>query len=144
MKYALIVDSLIVQVQPNSQYGFVEVVDDVVCGMTQNSNGVIGIIPLTADELTAKAQALAITRVQNMINKEATLLGFENIDSIAKYIGFANTFEDAAISLRNWVPLVWDYVSKVHADIKDGTRTAPTLDELFSELPERQSTKGIL
>jgi hypothetical protein len=84
------------------------------------------------------ARELAVPQaVQSVIDEEARNLGFDSIDSVAKYVGFANTYEVDATSLRNWVPLVWDYVYKVQADIEAGTRTEPTLEELLLELPNR-------
>jgi hypothetical protein len=84
------------------------------------------------------AKELAVsTAVQSVIDKAAQALGFDNIDSITKYIGFANTFEADATSLRNWVPLIWDYVYKVRADIESGARAEPTVEELLLELPGR-------
>lgn len=44
MKYALIIDGKVEQVQPNEEIGFVEVDDEVVCGMVKE--GVNFIIPV--------------------------------------------------------------------------------------------------
>lgn len=52
MKYALIIDGIVKQVQPNEEIGFVEVDDEVVCGMVKEGAGFI-IPPKTADELEA-------------------------------------------------------------------------------------------
>lgn len=38
MKYALIIDNIVVQVQPNEQEGFIKVGDDVVCGMIKEGD----------------------------------------------------------------------------------------------------------
>jgi hypothetical protein len=35
MKYALIENNIVIQIQPNLEEGFVEVSDDIVCGMVQ-------------------------------------------------------------------------------------------------------------
>ena len=39
MKYAKIVDGVVVQIQPNDEEGFIEVPDDVVCGQTMQEDG---------------------------------------------------------------------------------------------------------
>ena len=38
MKYALIENNIVTQIQPNLEEGFVEVSDDIVCGMVQQGN----------------------------------------------------------------------------------------------------------
>ena len=66
--------------------------------------------------------------VQGLIDTEAQSLGFDNINSIAKFIGFVNPYEADAISLRNWCALMWETTE---------TTTATTIEELLLELPTR-------
>lgn len=52
MKYALIIDNIVVQVQPNEQEGFVEVSDDVACGMIKEGDIFVNpIITKTLEEI---------------------------------------------------------------------------------------------
>lgn len=47
MKYALIKDDVVVQIQGYKQEGFVEVIDSTVCGMLKTDNGFINPEPET-------------------------------------------------------------------------------------------------
>jgi len=49
MKYAKIVNNVVIQVQPNNGIGFTEVPDDVICGMVKNG-GTFSLPTKTAQE----------------------------------------------------------------------------------------------
>lgn len=58
MKYALIIDNIVVQVQPNPQDGFIEVEDNICCGMIKEGDTFVNPI---------------VTKTQEEIEKEETI-----------------------------------------------------------------------
>lgn len=84
MKYALIIDGVVTQVQPNEETGFIEVDDDVVCGMIDNGLGIFAIPPKTADELVeiAKEEASRL-RDQAMltgVDYQGSMISLTDVD----------------------------------------------------------------
>lgn len=60
MKYAKIENGVVAQVQPNKDTGFVQVQDDVVCGMIDNSDGTFSKPEKNIDSLKQKALSKAL------------------------------------------------------------------------------------
>lgn len=57
MKYALIIDGIVEQLQPNKQDGFIEVADNIVCGMIQtDTDFIVPEIDLSSAKLNKKAE----------------------------------------------------------------------------------------
>ena len=56
MKYAKIVDGIVVQTQPNKQEGFIEVADDVVCTQIKKGNSFVN-PPVISKTYAEKRQA---------------------------------------------------------------------------------------
>jgi hypothetical protein len=73
--------------------------------------------------------------IQRHIDLKAQSLGFDDINSVAKYIGFTNTYQTDALSLAQWTVSVWEYVEAELVKMESGTRTIPTVDEAILELP---------
>lgn len=97
MKYALIIDGKVEQVQPNEEIGFVEVEDDVVCGMVITIDGFI-IPPKTADELAEIARQEA-----SKLHDEAMLQGFifgTNTDGTDRYISVTKEDGDGMMQVE--------------------------------------------
>lgn len=73
--------------------------------------------------------------IQTHIDTKAVELGFDNINSISKYMGFDNPYRTDAESLALWTANVWVYVEAELVKMESGTRTIPTVDEAILELP---------
>ena len=101
MKYAKIVNNIVEQIQPNSEAGFIEVADDIVCGMLDNGDGTFSIIPKTQTELDAERVIEIDTRLD-----EIDRLTIRSLRSINRGRGNAQDdttmteLDDEAIALR--------------------------------------------
>lgn len=73
--------------------------------------------------------------VQQYIDLKAQSLGFDNINSVAKYIGFTNTYQADALALAQWTVSIWEYIEAELVKMQAGQRTIPTVDEAIAELP---------
>jgi len=73
--------------------------------------------------------------VQSSINTKCVELGYDNENSIAKYLVVGNPFYDECRSISLWIGAVWVYVNQVKNDVEGGTRSMPTVEELLAELP---------
>lgn len=65
----------------------------------------------TAEEKAAEAQKAildeAINDVQSMLDAEARSRGYDNINSIAKYLGYDNIFRVECEALAKWCAACW-------------------------------------
>ena len=73
--------------------------------------------------------------IQLNLNVQARELGFDGINSIAKYMGFDNKYRADAESLARWTVSVWEYAEAELVKMQEGSRTVPTVDEAILELP---------
>ena len=149
MRYAKLDINKVVQVQPNSETGFVQVGNDVVVGMllengVYNSYSFIKIEGGIYVEDTAAAQQHATKElnkhisnlVQDHLDYNAQLLGYDNIYTAIGYIGDPHPpFNADGIKFRNWRSAVWVYVNAEAVKLQNGQRTMPTDAELVAELP---------
>jgi len=74
--------------------------------------------------------------VQSSINAKCVELGYDNENSIAKYLVVGNPFYDECRSISLWIGAVWVYVNQVKNDVEGGTRSMPATEELLAELPK--------
>jgi len=74
--------------------------------------------------------------VESYIDDTVKALGYNSQDSIAKYLVQGNPFYNECTAISLWIGSIWTYVVQVEADVKAGTRTQPTIDELLEELPD--------
>jgi len=74
--------------------------------------------------------------VQSSINAKCVELGYDNENSIAKYLVVDNPFYDECRSISLWIGAVWVYVNQVKNDVEGGTRSMPATEELLAELPK--------
>ena len=97
---------------------------------------VYSVIDIPEEELLQTKVKTVESAIQAHINATVTAKGYDDENSIAKYLIEGNPFylECKAISL--WIGSVWAYLHQVQADTLSGTRTEPTLEELVAELPE--------
>lgn len=62
--------------------------------------------------------------------------GYDNTDSIAKYLVEGNPFNEECTTLSIWIGNVWVAVNTIQSDVVAGNRTIPTFEELVLELPK--------
>ena len=84
--------------------------------------------------MEAKAKELE-RDVQAHINTTVKDRGYDDENSIAKYLVEGNPFEPECKKISLWIGNVWTYTHQVQADIQTGTREIPTAEELIAELP---------
>ena len=78
-----------------------------------------------------------VSAVQAKLDSEAQALGYDDINSIAKYMGYVNDFQAECESLGAWTASVWSYCYAQLALVQAGTIDMPTPDELVADLPLR-------
>ena len=62
---------------------------------------------------------------------------FRDIFSARGYVGDPNpAYHARAVLLRDWSSAIWTTLDEIEADVLAGNRPFPTIDQLFSELPE--------
>lgn len=130
MKYAKLKDNIVIQIQPNKERGFVEVPDDVICGMIKTADGFI--IPEVVKTIEEIQQEI-INKVQTIIDDTAKARGYDDMNSVAKYLRPSSPFYSEAVALLDWTDSVWVKLYEIQANI--GT-TIPTIDEILVQLPE--------
>ena len=86
-------------------------------------------------EEVIEEQAILVKRaVQLHIDTKAQTLGFDDINSIAKFMGFENKYRVDADSLAVWTTNVWDYIETEFAKVELDERSLPTVDEAIIEI----------
>ncbi len=76
-------------------------------------------------------------KTQELLDDKAQELGYDDINSIGKYIGYYNDYAFEAEKLGMWASSVWKYVETELVKISSGDRELPaSLEEIISELPE--------
>ena len=99
----------------------------------------IPVIDLTAEELQAlqmQMQQVYIDGVQAHMDGVAVARGYDNIFTLCTYAASTHPVfgAEGKIGLE-WRDAVWSFCHVVLAAVASEKRTAPTLDELISELP---------
>jgi len=74
-------------------------------------------------------------KVQEYLNNTAQYLGYDDINSIAKWCGYTNSRQAECEALGMFAGNCWDIVKQVEDDVLSGKRTMPTADTVISELP---------
>lgn len=97
---------------------------------------VYDIVTIPQEELMQAAAKAAEQAVQSTINSKCVELGYDNENSIAKYLVAENPFYTECKAISLWIGAVWTYANKVQTDVLAGTRTMPTIEELVAELPK--------
>jgi hypothetical protein len=77
----------------------------------------------------------AADAVEVYIGSQCKALGYDNENSIAKYLVSGNDFYDECKSLSLWIGKVWTKVMSIQADIGAGAISEPTHDEFIAMLP---------
>ena len=73
--------------------------------------------------------------VESYINTQCVSLGYDNVNSIAKYLTNENDFYAECQSLSLWIGKVWTKTLSIQADVEAGTISEPTPEELVAMLP---------
>lgn len=94
------------------------------------------IITLSKEEYELRQTRMYADCVQTHIEKICQSLGYDNENSIAKYLVAENPFYTECKAISLWIGAVWTYANKVQTDVLAGTRTMPTIEELVAELPK--------
>jgi hypothetical protein len=75
--------------------------------------------------------------IQQHLDNEAQLKGYDNITNACSYAGAPNPFQAEAQSFITWRGNVWAYCYGELAKVQAGTRPMPTIAQIISELPVR-------
>jgi len=73
--------------------------------------------------------------VQMHLDKTAQKFGYDNINSIGKYLGFDNAFRAECESLGSYNVACWSKLYEIEDSIDAGTLTIDSDDDLLSQLP---------
>ena len=93
------------------------------------------VVEIPIEEIIAKTKESMEKAIQKHINDKCVELGYDNENSIAKYLVSGNPFYDECSAISLWIGTVWIYAYQVQVDVQDGKRDMPTIDELIDELP---------
>lgn len=89
----------------------------------------------TQTEILNEFKRSATQEVQRVLDSKAKSLGYDNINSIAKYLRPSSPFYDECIALGDWCDSVWGYCYQLMNDVEVGNIPQPTIDEIISGLP---------
>ena len=73
--------------------------------------------------------------IQNTLDDEAKIKGYDNIVSACSYAGYPNVFQAEAVAFGQWRANVWAYGYAELDKVIAGTRPVPTIAEIIAELP---------
>ena len=73
--------------------------------------------------------------IQSHINSFVTSKGYDNENSIAKYLVVGNPFYEECSALSLWIGAVWVKAHDVMAQVLGGTLAEPTDEELVALMP---------
>jgi len=101
--------------------------------LIDNIESIAPYIPLivTDDEKIATIS----NAVQLHLNEAAQAKGYDDINSIAKYIGYDNTYRTECEALGAWTASCWDICYVILAGWEAGEIAEPTADEVVAQLP---------
>lgn len=88
--------------------------------------------PKTPEQLIAEYEFA----VEKHINAAAKSKGYNNIDSIAKYLGSDNVFRAECEALSAWTANVWVSAQTMLNEWQAGNIEQPTIDDVLNQLPE--------
>lgn len=91
----------------------------------------------TEEEKAAALQAQYTTIVQSILDDEAQKLGYDNCLSVCSYVDTGvSKYDTEGKAFRQWRSEVWEKAFEMLDQIKAGSATMPTEDELKAILPE--------
>lgn len=153
MKYAKFELNKVVQIQPNYQEGFIEVTNDVVCGMIIEDGVYKTYTHLKEVDSKyvhdmVKEQDVQIDNlkkgiddsIENHFDSKSKEWGYTNIDRAVSYVGSANQeWNNEAIMFKTWRDRVWLYIYDEMIKIQQGLRDFPTPESVLTEIPTLES-----
>ena len=71
-----------------------------------------------------------------IIENKCQELGYDDQNSIAKYLVQGNPFYEECTAISLWIGAVWVTIRNIQAAVASGTRDMPTIDEVIAELPK--------
>ena len=71
--------------------------------------------------------------IQNIIDSKAKEYKFDNINSIAKYIGYENQYQLRAITLGKWCASCWTYLETIENNLD--INNLPVYEDVINNLP---------
>jgi hypothetical protein len=77
----------------------------------------------------------AADAVEAHISAQCKSLGYDNENSIAKYLVVGNDFYDECEGLSLWIGKVWTKVMSIQSNVEAGTISEPTPKEIIDMLP---------
>ena len=85
----------------------------------------------------AEIQAELTKAVQTYMDTKVQERGYDGILSACSYVNTGiERFDNEGAACRAWRSAVWDKCYAMLAEVQDGTRAVPTVEELISELPK--------
>lgn len=91
--------------------------------------------PKSPEELLEIARTEMNNAIQNLLDTTAQSFRYDNIVSVRSYAGYVNPFQEEAQTLAIWASSCWVKAGEIEAEVTDGTRAIPTVDEVLAELP---------
>ena len=91
--------------------------------------------PFMTEEMVVEVSIGALkSSIQKYIDSTAKRLGYDEINSIAKYMGYDNPYRAEAEALGLWTSNTWAYIEAELAKVMSGGRSMPSTDEALAEL----------
>ena len=117
--------------------GYIEVTENIDPFMTVQADGSWSL------NIQLLGQAVA-DAMQEHMDETAKLFGFKHMDRAVGYINSVNlTFKGYAEILSAFRDAWWEYSEGEEAKVLAGTRTMPTIEEMFAELELAHATPTI-
>ena len=93
------------------------------------------VVDITIEEQMAKVKVSVEQAIEQHINDQCKELGYDNENSISKYLVVGNDFYDECSKLSLWIGSVWTKSHSIEAEVAAGTIPMPTIKEVIAELP---------
>ena len=132
MAFALVVNGVVTQKSCSQEAGFIPCPDHVCFGYLY-ANGVWSAPSPTLSNI----QLMLEKSVQQHLDAQAQLVGYDNILSACSYAATANAFQTESKSFLNWRAACWVYCYNLLAQVQAGTAQTPTQAALIAGLPAR-------
>ena len=97
-------------------------------------NGKADIERVMAEDKANTLQAME-QAIQSYIDNVAISLGYDNISSIGKYLGYDNPFRAECEKLGSFNASCWVKAYEIQSEVEQGLITMPTVEEVLAEMP---------
>ena len=138
MPYAFIIDgNLATGNTPHRTLESVEFERGSLPGHPDTLDIVGGVIVVDAGKQALLTKDNVTQAIQQILDEEAQSRGYDNINSIGKYIGYDNAFRAECEALGAWAAGCWAKTYEIMADWQAGNISLPTEAEVVAALPEK-------